>query len=251
LFHFVSGTGAGRFVVDHSLNCGISVSGSKVNVNLTPGGVAGLLWKSAQDGTSVLPRRTGTWSESSALCTFDLGRTYFARGLEDGYLPASGPPWPEFSALPALPTESDLTGATDDDGDGIPGNAWVISQGASGVRNTAQRDWVEYYTDVGETDPRVQIAPNTIEFAARVRFANEESILAVTQCPPAGCGPLRAGSAPSTQHDHWVTMRYLGEDLADPRVAAVITRTPREDLDLDLQSCESVRATLPHVSGAD
>jgi hypothetical protein len=193
-----------------------------------------------------LQRRTGRWLISGERCSLDLERTYFARGLEDTFLPTAGPPWPDVSALPPLPTEQNPTGASDDDGDGVPGIAFVVSRGASGVRNVAQRDYVEYFTDPSETDPKYQIVPDVLELDVRARFDNEESIIEVSQCPPVGCGPLRAGSRPAADLDQRVRMRYLGLELDEPRVQAVVTRLPREDLEADFATCEGVRTELPH-----
>lgn len=255
----------GSFEIDAALNCGIQVSSSKVDVNLTPAGIDGLMYKAAQDGSGGRPPRKGRWQTfSNGSCGIDVDRHYFVRGCDESLLPdETAPPWPDFATLDQqkpLPctvaftngcTADDVAKATDDDANGLPGVAWVVSRGASGVRDTAQRDWGEYFSDPNEADPRYQIASGSLEFDVRAHFDNEEHILAITQCPPIGCGPLKAASKPSATLQHRIRMRWLGTSLDDPRVAAIVVGPPHADAKADATTCENLRNALPHDPTAE
>lgn len=249
LYHF-SQTGD-AFQVVESIDCGIHVTGT-VAVDLDDGGVRGLLWKNdMSDGSAHGPRK-GTFKPDGDNCTFTMDRWYNVRGVLDSLLPADFTANPDLSTLTPLPYEDNpewtagtphgqhLDGAEDTDGNGIPGILWLISGNAGGQRDTAQRDWNEYFTD-----PAQPIPAKAGEFVAGCNFNNQENILHVGGCGVLGCGVLLAGSHPAPQPDR-VTFRYLGPDLSDANVSAVVVAPIRKSLDDDMQTCANVRAALPH-----
>jgi len=253
VFHVTQGGAA--VAVDRSLFCGLQVSGS-VDVTLAPGGHRGLLYRNPQDGSGTppaQPARSGIFEPAGESCRFELERFYFVRGGEDRLLPTDPRSKPDFDALPPLPFEDNpehkpdkpfgqnLDGAMDDDGDGFAGIAFQISGNSSGVRNTVQRDHNDYFSDATYVIPE-----RAIEFVARRHFENQENILHVSQCPRLGCGLLLGHSTPAQNLEHRGKWRYLGKDLADPRVAAVIVAELKQNEATDLETCANVRAALPH-----
>ncbi len=243
----LSQTGTG-FQVERALACGIYVTGS-ATVSLDDAATRALLSLNPQDETSPRGPRRGTFAPSGDGCDFEMDRHYMVRGVDPSFLPANFLAKPDLATLPPLPYEDDpehptgahLEGAVDTDGDGKPGLAFRLTGNASGVRNAAQRDWNEYYTDSS-----FQIPAQAIEFTAGTRFDNQENILVVSRCPLIGCGLLLAGSVPAIDLKHRVTFRYLGKSLDEPRVAAVFTAEPGASPDSDFATCANVRAALAH-----
>jgi hypothetical protein len=252
--HFYHFTQTGdAFVVDVYLFCGVQVSGS-VDVNLSEGGLRGLMYRNAQDGSGGShPARRGTFKLEGDHCVFQMDRWYNVRGVEDRFLPPDFLALPVLDTLPAMPFEDNpenkpdkpfgqnLEGATDDDGDGKPGVAWYISGNSNGIRNTAQRDFKEFPIS---SDYRIE--PNSIEFVTRGNFENQENVLHVSGCPRLGCGLLTGKSAPARDRKHRVTLRYLGKELDEPRVAAIVVGTPKANVEDDVLTCANQRAQLPH-----
>lgn len=245
-YHF---TQAGTsFTVDESIFCGIHVSGS-ATVDLTEGGIRGMIWLNSEGPDNPRGARRGTFTETAGGCDLTMDRFYFARGMEERFLPQNFLAKPELSTLPPLPYEDDpenptgahTDGALDLDGDGIIGLAYRITGNANGTRNVAQRDWGEYFML-----PEYPIVKNAIEFKSAAAFDNQESILQVSHCPLVGCGILLAGSVPATNLKHRMTFRYLGKVLADPRVSAVFASDLRKNIDDDVTTCANVRAVLQH-----
>jgi len=242
------------FEVAQALMCSTETTGS-AHVVLTAGGDRGMIYRNAEDGSGTLrqPARRGTFSVDGENCSFSFERFYHVRGAEDRFLPDDPRALPDLASLPALPyddnpaqdptlpTSQNLDGATDDDGDGFPGLAFQISGNLTGRRNTAQRDYSEYFPH-----PDFVIRQHTAEFAARGSFNNQENILHVSDCPQIGCGILLAGSVPSQNLAHRIVFRYLGKNPTDPHVAAVLAGEPHANIDDDLVTCARVREELPH-----
>lgn len=236
------------YAVEQSLACGIQASGT-ADINLTAGGVRGLLYKNPQH---TQPRQ-GSFVEQDGECVFEMDRQYNVRGAEKRFLPEDFSTNPDLESLPPLPYEDNperkkgepfgehLDGAVDDDGDGLPGILFVISGNANGARNVVQRDWDRYFTDED-----ISIPTHAIEFQARCEFDNQENILVVTGCPLLGCGVLLAGSVPAPNRKNRVTFRYLGKELSDPRVSEVVVADMLADEMSDLETCKNVREALPH-----
>lgn len=249
LYH-LSQTGDSFHVVQ-AINCGIHITGT-VTVDLTDGGRRGLSWANDMSEGSAHGPRVGTFKQQGGGCAFSMNRWYNVRGVEESLAPADFNAKPDLSTLTPLPHEDNpqylpgkphgqfLAGAVDTDGNGFPGVLWKISGNANGERDTAQRDWNEYFPD-----PAYPIPTHAIEFSSRCNFANEENILHVSQCPALGCGLLLAGSHPANKQ-HRVTFRYLGKDLSDPRVAAIVVAPIRQNMDDDQKTCANLRASLPH-----
>jgi len=251
-FHIVQ-TGD-SFEVTQSLTCATEVTGT-VRVTWTTGGERGMIYRNAQDGSGApqQPARRGTFRVDGENCSFSLERFYSVRGAEDRFLPDDPRALPDLASLPALPYEDNpahdpsspfglgLDGNVDDDGDGFPGLAFQISGNLTGRRNTAQRDYTEYYPD-----PAFVIRQHAAEFRARGSFNNQENVLYVSDCPQIGCGLLLAGSVPAQNLAHRIVFRYLGKSPSDPHVAAVLVGEPRANIDNDLATCANVREELPH-----
>ena len=188
-----------------------------------------------------------------------MDRNYMVRGADPPMFlpsPVNFLLKPDLASLVPLPHEDDPIhptsahlndGATDEDGDGDPGVAFQIGGSTSGIRSVVQRDWNEYSTPAD-----VHIPTHAIEFTARSTFDNQENILHVKDCPPAGCRILLAGSERAEDLPDRVTFRYLGKDLDEPRVKRVLAGALKENtdggggLDIDMQTCTNARLDLPH-----
>ncbi|HMJ13829.1 MAG TPA: DUF4215 domain-containing protein [Polyangiaceae bacterium] len=239
------------FHVDKAVSCGIQVSGT-ATVQLSDGGLRALVHANAQDTDAPPPRapRQGRFVATADGCSFSMDRYYVVRGAEEArFLPPDFNAKPELATLTPLPREEDpqnptgefTDGAQDTDGDDLPGLAWRISGTATGVRNVAQRDWYEYFTA-----PTTRIERRALEFVSDMAYANQESILHVSRCPPLGCGLLVAGSHPAGNLRHRAKFLYLGKELADPRVSRIVARELKQDIDADLQTCANARLALAH-----
>ena len=244
------------FEVQISRYCGIQVSGS-VDVTLTPDGIRRLLPSNPQgrNNTARDPRRGVSREVGDGTCEFSMDRWYIVRGVEESsgespYLPADFSARPELADLPVMPDVEDdqrmseapidVEGAEDWDGDGRDGLAWVVTGAASGVRNSVQRDWLEYFSD-----EEFSVAAGSNEFVAVSRFDNEENIL------HAPSGLLLAGSVPAPDLMGQITFRYLGQTLDEPAAAEIIAGPLGEDLDADFDTCARVLEALPHLDSQD
>jgi hypothetical protein len=246
-YHFTQN--GNDFAVDQQvLYCGLYVTGS-VTVSLDDPGLKALLYSNRQDPGGAHGARRGTFVQNGDACEITLERWYLVRGVDEGtYLPSDFGANPALTDLTPLPTEPDpthpsgkqLPGVTDPDGDGYPGLDLHLSGNLAGVRNVIQRDWNEY-----ETDPATPISPGSIEFTARSLFDSEEHVLSVTGCAPA-CGLLLAGAVRAHDLAGHVAFRYFGKSLDDPRVAAIASAAPGTSEDVDLATCQNLRAAMPH-----
>lgn len=242
--------------VAQSVTCGIEATGT-VRVSLDDRGRRALLWRNPQDGRPdgrgvTRPPRHGRFVAKGGGCELTLSRHYFLRGGDDALLPANFDDHPELSSLPPLPYEPNptrdaskpfgehLEGAEDIDGDGYPGLAWYLTGTLGAVRNSVQRDWNEY-------GPLAEypIPPYAIEFTTGAFFDTSEQVLSVHGCQKGACTLATIGSRPATDRAHRVSLRWLGLELTDPRVAAVIARPLLVSQDDDLETCARVRAALP------
>lgn len=248
------------FQVEEAINCGVRVTGS-ATAELTEAGVRGLLRLNPQDKDVPPPRkpRQGTFTTTGDGCTFAMDRNYMVRGANPAMFlpsPTDFPLKPDLSTLPPLPHEDTPIkptsqhlddGTTDDDGDGDPGITYQIGGSTSGRRSVVQRDWNEY-----STTSDFHIPANAIEFTARCDFDNQENILHVTACPPAGCRILLAGSSHAENLTDRVTFRYLGKNLDDEGVKRVLAGPLKgsgdggDGLDIDMKTCANARTDLPH-----
>ena len=239
----------GTFEVREYLNCGIEASGS-ATVRPLPGGFEWLLYSDRPDGSTRHGVRQGTFvADADEQCSFAMDRWYVGRGIEDRLLPDNFTAKPALADLEPLPFEDDplnpngenLDGSIDVDEDGYPGFAWQVSGNFAGLRHVVARDWNEY-----STVPELPIAAYAVEFTTRAAFNTEEVLLAVNQCDPA-CALFMAGSAPALDQKARATFRHLGKTLSEPRVAAVITGKPGDDVTADMATCANVRESLQHV----
>ncbi|HVU03239.1 MAG TPA: DUF4215 domain-containing protein [Polyangiaceae bacterium] len=235
------------FQTEDSLYCGLSVSGT-VNVSLGEGGYRALLHSNQQGTSGVHGPRRGVLHQNGDSCELSFDRWYLVRGVEESFLPDDFLADPTPAEMPKLPSESDpvhptrtdVAGATDDDGDGLPGLGLQVTGALPGVRSVVHRDWDEYFPD-----PAHPNALGAIELTAISDYDNEENVLSVTGCDPAACAFLVAGSTPARNVPGHVVFRYLGKSLSDPRVAAFTSTEFGADEDADLEACRRVREALP------
>jgi hypothetical protein len=149
--------------------------------------------------------------------------------------------------LPALPSVSDpITstafppGATDPDGDGIPGIAFAITGFVTGTRNSVQRDWKGYATTPGNPAPAAAVT-----FSVPGGFDMQESVMRVTDCGD-DCALLETLAHVANDIPDRITFSFIGKTYGSPRVSAVVTGVPRQNVDADLATCANVRLVLPH-----
>jgi hypothetical protein len=244
LYHFVQSGGA--FTVVEDLECGVLVSGS-ATVEYAPGTLRGLMYLNRSDGQGGRPARQGIAVPQGAGCAVSFDRWYKIRGGVDSLLPGDFSIKPPLDSLPALPFEPDPvngtdwpTGATDPDGDGIPGEAYLVTGVVSGVRNVVERDWKEY-----ATLPASPAVSGAVTFDVPGSYDYQGNVLRVTGCG-AGCPLLASGAHAAPDVQPRITFSFIGSALGGPRVSQVVQGVPRADLDTDLTTCANVRLLLPH-----
>lgn len=237
------------FVVRESLDCGILVTGS-VTVRYTPSALRSVLHANAMDGSSGHPARRGTARVVPGGCAVTFDRWYAVRGATDAYLPADFLAKPELASLPPLPTVQNPAsttelpdGATDPDGDGAPGLSFQIEGLASGIRNSAQRDWKEFATPSGASVPA-----GAISLVVPGAFDLQESVLRVTECGTS-CGLLRSLARVAQDIPARIELSYIGKSLDGARVRQVVRNVARADVEDDLATCANIRSLLPHETG--
>jgi hypothetical protein len=245
LYHFTQTGDA--FQVDESLICNTHTTGS-ATVDGTAGAIQGEMYLNRMDDAQgPHGARHGTSSASGAGCAVTLDRWYLLLGVTDSYLPTDFSTLPALSTLPPLPSEADPingtdwpTGATDPDGDGIPGGAVQISGITTGIRNSAQRYWKQYATAPGGEVPAAAITlviPGTFDVQANV--------LRVTACGD-GCSLLTAGVNPAPDLPGRVTLSFIGKTYGSARVSQVVAGVPRQGAGADVQTCANLELLLPH-----
>lgn len=244
LFRFEQ-TGEDFHVVE-SLDCGVHVTGT-VTVDSTSDTLRSSLYANRMDGVGARRARRGRSRASDGGCEISLERWYKVRGVIDDFLPVDFEVAPPLASLPPLPKVDDPVrgtgtppGATDPDGDGVPGTSYRITGFVSGIRNSAQRDWKEYATRPGAPAPAAALS-----FAIPGAFDLEESVLRVTDCGST-CGLMAAGARAESAIPGRLSLSFIGRALDGPRVAAVVEGPPRSSLDVDLATCANVRSLLPH-----
>lgn len=241
----------GAFQIDKHIDCGVLVTGS-ATVQMTDKGVQNLMYANVMDTDTPPPRlpRKGTFTLSGGACVFAMDRHYNVRGVDEAtFLPTDFLAKPDLSTLTPLPYETDptnptganLAGQVDQDQDGNPGIAYILSGTVTGSRHVAQRDWVEYFTD-----PTALVPTKALEFAVRTDFDDQENILLVNNCPTIGCGLLVVGAHAARNMKNRATLRYLGKDMTDPRVSRILTQDLKVNPTSDFQSCLNARASLVH-----
>lgn len=241
---------ADAFQVREALDCGILVTGS-ATVRYTPESLRSIIHGSRMDGGGDRPARGGTSRAVPGGCAVSFDRWYAVRGASDAFLPSDFLAKPELASLPALPSVKDPVattespaGAIDPDGDGLPGLSFQVEGLASGVRNSAQRDWKEFSTPAGASVPA-----GAISFGVPGAFDLQENVLRVSECGTA-CGLLTSVARVAQDIPPRIVFSYVGRDLGGPRVSEVARRAPREDIAEDLATCANVRLILPHDPAA-
>lgn len=213
--------------VTRHFDCGIEVKGT-VSVKLIPATVKAFIAHNAQAG------RKGSMSKRQGQCSFTMERFWSVRGADEARFRPTGKEATQDIAQVAannpLPTESNTDGAIDWENDGFLGAAWQVTGIVSGTRNTAQRDWTEWFTDSSHT-----ITPSkdwTSDLVARVRFNNEENVLHASN-PTVSSGGTSDASA-----QHLLTLHFLGRSTEDARAKAITKSDP-------FATCLAIQAALP------
>jgi hypothetical protein len=233
------------FTIETSLDCGVHVTGS-ATIDYPPATERGLIWLNPEDGTDpTRGKRTGTSAITSGGCDITMGPWYFARGITNDYLPVSFGADQPLSALPPLPSVADPisgdifpAGATDPTTIGIPGVGTLVSGLVPGLRYSAQRSTASF-----ATTSSLQAAALTLVIPGS--FDVDENVLRVIECG-SGCPLLTSVANPSTTLAPHATMQFLGKTVGSARVAPIVVAAPRNDIDLDLQTCANVQTLLPH-----
>jgi hypothetical protein len=250
------------FVVVEELDCGVHVTG-EATVDPTPGAMRANMYLNRMDGVAqddggvARPARHGTSTAVSGGCLVTLDRWYKLRGAVDSYLPADFSTKPVLSSLPPLPSLPDggdpgtstfwPSGATDPDGDGVPGFAYQVKGLLNGVRNAAEREWQEYATPSGAPVPAYAIT-----MVIPDGYDDQESVMRLTQCTdingkPVTCSPLlAAGANVDPTLPGRIKLSFIGKTYGSARVSSVVAGVPRQNPDLDLTTCHNVQLTLPH-----
>jgi cysteine-rich repeat protein len=252
LFHFVQ-TGADFHVVEH-LECGTHSTGSGAITDFTADALRADLYLNRMDGVEegdsgvTRPARHGTSQAESGGCAFAFDRWYRIRGALESYLPTDFSTKPALSTLPPLPTVMSYgptstewpAGATDPDGDGIPGLAYLVGGVVMGVRNAAGREWKDFATHADAPVPAY-----ALKFVVPDGYDDQESVLRTTQCGT-GCGLVATSSHVPADLRGSLTLLFIGKTFGSSRVAPVVVSVPRQNADQDLMTCANVRALLPH-----
>jgi hypothetical protein len=131
-------------------------------------------------------------------------------------------------------------GATDPDGDGIPGLAFAITGFVNGTRDAAQRDWKEFATPAGAS-----VQAGALELAIPGAFDLQENVLRVSGCGT-GCALIASAAHAASDLHGRLSLAFVGKTLGSERVSRVVGGKPRGDLQTDLTTCANVRLVLPH-----
>ncbi len=237
------------FEVVASLDCGVHVTGS-ATIDYTLPSIRAVMYQNPMDGSGPHGHRHGSSMAVAGGCAVSIERWYMVRGAVVDLLPVDFTADAPLGTLPPLPTVADPTqsvglppGATDPDGDGFPGVAFRISGLVTGIRDSAQRTWKAYTTDMGAPVPA-----SALQLSVPGGFDLQESVLHVSECGTS-CGLLTTAATASQAPAH-TTLAFLGKTLTGPRVSAVVAGPPGKDIEADLVTCANLRLVLPHQSGA-
>jgi hypothetical protein len=239
------------FQVEQDLECGVHIAGA-ASVDWAPATLRGLIYNNEEDPQGKHGPRHGTFTpDGQGGCVFTWDRWYYLHGaVEATYLPADFSTHPALADLPALPDETnpvhptgaDVAGATDPDGDGLPGAAYRVTGPVSGVRESVEREYKEYATPAAQP-----VQSHALEFVVPAQFGQydwEMTVLAVTQCGTA-CSLLAALATVAKDLNNRATLSFVGHTLDSDRVASVLKGNPRDNIDADLTTCANARLVLP------
>lgn len=225
--------GADVVVTKHA-NCGLEVQGS-ATVKVSRATADALLAHNSQVG-----RKGKMYKDGTGQCHFEMERWWSARGVDE----ARFAPTPrnsllslaQVAAADPLPVPARPDGAEDWENDGKLGMAVQISGILSGVRNTVQRDYAEWFTD--SQHPVLPARDWAQDLDVRVTFVGEEVLFDPTS------GLLAQLAQPDAAARHRVTLRFLGRSATDPRSVALL----KANL---FDTCLGVQAALPAKNNVD
>jgi hypothetical protein len=242
------------FQVVEELDCGVHVTGS-ATVDFTPASLRVNMYLNRMDGVAddggvARQARHGTSQAVPGGCKVTFDRWYKLRGAVDTYLPADFSTHPVLSSLPPLPSvdggyqpTSTLwpAGATDPDGDGIPGIAYQIKGLLAGVRNAVEREWQEYATHDGAPVPAY-----ALNMVVPDGYDDQESVMRVTQAPAGAWMLLAAGANVDPSLRGRLALSFVGKTYGSARVSRVVVGVPRQNAEYDQTTCANVQLILPH-----
>jgi len=218
-------------VVTKHFDCGIDVRGS-VTVKITPATTKAMMLHNVKTG------RKGTLKRGAGdTCDFAMERYWNVRGLDEArFAPSprnSTSTLAQVASATPMPTKENQDGAEDWDMDGKPGVAWQISLGNS-VRHTAQRDWIEWFSDPEHSITKS--ADWSSDLLVRAKFDAEEVLF------EASSGLVASLSTVDASAKHTLALRFLGRDKSDSRAKALIKAD-------DFDTCLAIQAALPPQNG--
>lgn len=234
-----------RFHVVEHLDCGVLVTGS-ATVETPSATLRALIWANRMDAPPHGPLR-GTSRREGAGCAVSVERWYKVLGAADRYLPEEFAARPPLPSLPPLPSVEDPLsavespkGATDPDGDAIPGVAFDVSGIVSGTRSSAHREWTEY-----ATTPGAPVSAAALSVVVPGAFDMEDQVLRITRCTT-GCALLASSARAALDLRPRLSLVLIGKTPGSDRVREVVVGPPREDRERDVTTCANVRLVLPH-----
>jgi hypothetical protein len=238
-FEITQAPGSVDWVVTKHFDCGMQILGT-VLVVLPPNTFRVHLVHNHQTG-----RRGKMGKNAAGNCEFSAERFWQLWGAPDRFLPPrnSAEEMAPVTARLPLPSRANPEGAEDWDNDGHLGVAYEATGLASGVRNSVQRSWIEWFSNEQHT---ITPAVDWNEFVVRADFDGEES----TFDPPSG--PLATSSTSDRRPEapNRVTMKFLGRDASDPRVAPIVRGTdPEADIEAAVETCLAIQNALPPADG--
>lgn len=234
-----------RFRVIEHLDCGVLVTGS-ATIETPATTLRALIASSRMDAPPHGPLR-GTSRREGASCAVNIDRWYKVLGATARHLPEDFSMRPPLESLPPLPTAKDPLngteappGATDPDGDAIPGIAFDVSGVVTGTRNSAHREWTEYATAPGSP-----VAAAALSLVIPGAFDLQDEVLRVTRCST-GCALLASTARAARDLTPRLTLEFIGKSEDSARVREVVVAPPRADIERDVSTCARVRMVVPH-----
>jgi hypothetical protein len=220
-------TGEDVVVVKH-WNCGVEVRGS-ATCKVSRATAEALRAHNTQMG-----RKGKMYKGSDGTCHFEMERWWSARGVDElRFVPTPRNMRVSVAQMKMdkpLPVPQRPDGAEDWENDGKLGLAVQVTGILSGVRNSVQRDFTEWYTDPARPIAPARDWPQDLKVG--VVFEGEELLFDPTT------GLLAQLAQPDIAAKHLVTLRFLGRSAADPRATALL----RADV---FEMCLAVQTALP------
>ncbi len=232
-FYFEFSQNGEEVVATKHLNCALVILGSATG-RATRATADAIRSHNSQVG------RKGTMSKASDGCHFEMERWWYARGVDEPrFLPKPRNAKVSLAQVQAelpLPTPARPDGAQDWENDGKLGMAVTLTGIIGGIRNSATRDFTDWYTDSARPIPPALDWRENLRVVAR--FEGEENLFDPTT------GLLAQLATVDVAAKNTLTMHFLGRTVSDPRAAAVV----RPD---SWDTCQALQALLPEKDSLD